>query len=127
MILIVTADGALRLTLESECLRAAQQVVHARTGREAMQKSEAYLLNLAVIDQELADTAGHQLSVALRNRHLELANVIVFTHRHSKETEAIVRRTGVILYAVLPDEDEQLRCVMRHSFASTALSQRSAQ
>ena len=85
MILLVTENENVAQAVEQECVVLGRQMLRAGTGAGALETSKSRMLDMVIIDQHLPDTAGDQLAVRLRNLHMELDNVVIFTGRHSLE------------------------------------------
>ena len=106
-ILIVEDDKAILKGLK-EILRSEDyRVDTAETGKEALQKSQTKLFNLALLDIKLPDIEGTELLKTIHKNQPEMMKIMV-TGYPSLENAVIALNRGADAYIIKPVKPEKL-------------------
>ena len=106
-ILIVEDDKAILKGLK-EILRSEDySVATAETGKEALQKSQTKLFNLALLDIKLPDIEGTELLKTIHKNQPEMMKIMV-TGYPSLESAVIALNHGADAYTIKPVKPEKL-------------------
>ena len=110
-ILIVDDDKAILRSLRKILEAKGYDVDTAKTGREALERSEAGFFNLALLDIKLPDMEGTELLTRMRRETPRMMKIMVTGHP-SLENAVEALNLGADAYIVKPvDPDELLEVV----------------
>ena len=111
-ILIVEDDDNIRETLSEILKQQAYEVDTAKTGQEAIQKSQTKFFNLALFDIKLPDIEGTKLLTAI-NETLPKMRKIMVTGYPSLENAIESLNQGADAYIIKPVKPEKLLALIK--------------
>jgi len=113
-ILVIDDDESILKTISMKLQHAGYVVDTAKTGKQAIKKTEANFYNLAVIDIRLPDMEGTQLLTSLKETTPRMVKIILTGYPALKNAVSAVNN-GADAYLMKPlNTDELLKVIKEH-------------
>ena len=93
-ILIVDDNESVRRTLTLIFEKSGYEIDTAKTGRDALQKAKGRFFNLALLDIRLPDMEGIELIAPLKDRHPDMAFIIITAYASLDNAVRALNRGG---------------------------------
>src|SRR5574341_1194269 len=119
-VLVVDDEHLIRWSLEQQLRREGYSVLLAETGAEALQRAQADVPDLVLLDVRLPDADGLEILERLRAANPE-ALVIMITAHGGVESAVRAMKLGAHDYIIKPFDVEELKLTVRKALETRVL------